>query len=92
MKAVAGPIHEHVEKMTAPLVRRIAELESRADTAAERGLEYVGTFQRAARYRKGSVCTDGGSAWVALKDIEGERPGTGEGWQLMVKAGRDSRS
>ena len=26
---IAGPIHEHVEKMTAPLVTRIAELESR---------------------------------------------------------------
>jgi N-dimethylarginine dimethylaminohydrolase len=70
--------------------RRI-ELEKRIEAIEGRGIKYAGIWQRAVRYERGDVTTDGGSAWIALKQVEGVRPGDGDGWQLMVKAGRDAR-
>lgn len=56
-------------------------------------IRYRGVHQRAERYGPGDVVTFDGSAWIALRAVEpgGERPGAGDSWQLMVKAGRDGR-
>ncbi|KXF78545.1 hypothetical protein ATN84_01765 [Paramesorhizobium deserti] len=64
----------------------------RSFAATSGALKYMGVHQKAMAYKQGSVVTDGGSAWCAVKDVpEGERPGASDGWQLMVKAGRDGR-
>jgi hypothetical protein len=74
-----------------PLLMKIVALEKRLEQIEERGLEYVGTFQRAVSYRRGSVCTHEGSMWVALQDTApNQNPGENPVWQLCVKAGRDA--
>jgi hypothetical protein len=76
----------------APLRAQIAELERRLALAETRGLEYLGVYQRAIDYRRGSVCTHNGSLWIAIENVRGETPGEGaNSWQLAVKAGRDGR-
>jgi hypothetical protein len=65
--------------------------EGRLAAVENRGIKYCGVFQRAQTYRKGDVVTDAGSAWVALREVENEKPGDGASWQLMVKAGRDAK-
>jgi hypothetical protein len=76
-----------------PLRKEIAKLKERLAEVEQRGLEYVGIFQRASSYRRGSVCTYEGSMWIALEDTgPNDYPG-GENskWQLSVKAGRDAK-
>ncbi|MDX0415211.1 transposase [Sinorhizobium medicae] len=71
---------------------QIADLTKRLDALEAGGIKYCGVWQRAASYAKGSIVTDGGSAWVALKNTEdGDKPGDASSWQLMVKAGRNGR-
>lgn len=68
------------------LAARVAELEAG-------GLIYSGIFQNSrATYRKGTVVTHGGSAWIALRETqEGEEPGSSKAWQLAVKRGKDGK-
>lgn len=70
----------------------IDQLRKRIDAIEAGGIAYKGVWQRAATYAKGSIVTDGGSAWIALKNTEdGDKPGDANSWQLMVKAGRNGR-
>jgi hypothetical protein len=66
------------------LGQRIAEIESR-------GVKYWGTFQRSVTYPRGAITTHDGSAWVAIREVDGEVPGTSGAWVLMVKRGRDGK-
>lgn len=69
-----------------------AAIEQRLSAIEASGIKYSGTWQRAADYPRGSVVTDGGSSWVALRNNTGARPGSDpDAWQLMVKSGRDGR-
>jgi hypothetical protein len=80
------------------LERRLAELETKSGAGgdprawAANSLAdcYRGVFQDNATYARGELTTYGGSMWIALAD-NSERPGTGGGWQLCVKHGRDAR-
>lgn len=92
LDGLADLIAETVKGETEPLKARVADLEARVAEAETKGIVYAGVFQRAADYRRGSVVTHSGCAWVAIKDTQGEAPGAGESWQLMVKAGKDARS
>jgi len=76
-----------------PLRDEIAKLKSRVAELELGGIKYVGTFQRAAQYRKGDVTTFDGSMWIALDSITGpgEVPGTSKMWQLCCRHGRDLR-
>lgn len=70
----------------------IDQLKKRIDALEAGGVKYCGTYQRALAYTKGSMVTEAGSAWVAIRGAaEGEKPGTSDAWQLAVKAGRDAR-
>ncbi|ORE92691.1 hypothetical protein ATO13_17259 [Stappia sp. 22II-S9-Z10] len=72
--------------------RRLFEMEGRLQAVETRGLKYAGIYQRAVDYERGTVVTHSGSAWVAVRDVAtGDIPGTADGWQLMVKAGRDAK-
>lgn len=46
--------------------------------------------ESAGEYKRGDIVTHKGSVWLA-KSTTLERPGTGEGWKLIVKAGKDGR-
>ncbi|TIQ05727.1 hypothetical protein [Mesorhizobium sp.] len=75
------------------MTARIAELEDRINEIEATGIKYVGTYQRASSYKRGSVVSHSGSSWVAIKDVgEGVAPIEGhDTWQLMVKKGRDGK-
>lgn len=47
-----------------------------------------GVYRTGQAYEKGDAVTFGGSVWVAQAETT-ERPGTGPGWRLAVKAGRN---
>jgi len=85
--ALAPVIKDYIKAQVDPLERRLGDIEAS-------GIKYCGVWQRANLYRKGSVVTEQGGAWVALGDSEGVRPGEGgtDAWQLLVRAGRDARS
>lgn len=54
--------------------------------------DYCGVWQPATRYPRGAVVTHAGSAWCALDEVIGQRPGeAATGWRLMVKRGRDGK-
>lgn len=52
------------------------------------GIAYRGPFKDSAGYEKGDAVTYGGSLWISEGEAEG-KPGTGKGWRLAVKKGRD---
>jgi hypothetical protein len=83
VKGFAPVIKDEIEKAIAPLVARILELENS-------GLKYLGVFQTSMAYRKGNVVTFDGAAWCATRDVSVEKPGSTDGWQLMIKSGRDA--
>ena len=73
-----------IEAATAPLLRRISELES-APYLREGGI-----WQSGISYGAGAVCSDRGSAWVCRSPTT-ERPGESKNWRLLVKRGRDGK-
>lgn len=83
-----APISGAINALTAfvaELSRRVAEIEAA-------GIKFMGTWQRAMGYRRGSVVTHQGSAWCAIRDHEdAEEPGRSATWQLMVKKGADGK-
>jgi hypothetical protein len=79
---IAPVIHELIhdlEKRIVALQARMAELESSA-------LKYCGVYQPSVSYQRGNVVTCHGSAFHATRTVSAERPGTTDGWQLMVTA------
>ena len=71
--------------------RRVAKLEERLQTLEERPMRYLGVYENGKAYFKNSVCTHGGSMWIALSDTI-QPPGETDAWQLCVKRGRDGKS
>ncbi len=49
-----------------------------------------GVFTDGKGYVAGDVVSYGGSMWIAQKETD-ERPGTGDGWRLSVKKGRNGK-
>jgi hypothetical protein len=84
LKALSLFIREEILKAFEPLRSRIDALESK-------GIEYVGTFQRAIGYRRGQCTTFDGSMYVCIADVApgGDQPNSGKSWQLCVKRGQD---
>jgi hypothetical protein len=83
MAAVAPLIHELQQKNEA-LTARVAALESAGN------LKYLGVFQPSASYERGNVVTCDGSAFHCVRAVTGERPGSSDAWQLMIKHGKDA--
>jgi hypothetical protein len=52
---------------------------------------YRGVYVDGVTYRRGNCVTWGGCTWTALKEMTTEKPGTGKGWQLSSKKGRDGK-
>jgi hypothetical protein len=89
-----------VKEYTAPLFKRIEELEACNKKLAAQvaelqagGVRYQGIYQRAQSYRRGDIATHDGSMFCALNDVgPNEPPGRSQAWQLCVRAGRDARA
>jgi hypothetical protein len=79
IKGIAAALHDEIEALKA----RITELEAGS-------MKYCGVHQPSLAYRKGHVVSYDGSAWCATRDVSVEKPGHGDGWQLMVKHGKDA--
>lgn len=50
-----------------------------------------GVYKDDSAYQRGDAVTWGGSLWIAQKDAPDSKPGTGDGWRLAVKKGRDGK-
>lgn len=53
--------------------------------------KFKGVYRQGEAYREGDDVTVDGSRYTALEDNPSDRPGTGKGWQLSVKKGRDGK-
>lgn len=63
----------------------LREFRHSVDFVLDRGVYAAGRV-----YAKGDGVTFGGSFWIAQQATD-EKPGTGDGWRLAVKKGRDGR-
>jgi hypothetical protein len=64
----------------------LAEVEKRFEERAL--LSYAGVWSEGVAYRKGSMVSHAGSAWVAIGGVEpGAKPGRAPEWRLAVKSG-----
>ena len=61
-------VGRYVRDAVAPLHLRIAELEARVNELEMTGIKFVGSYQRAAVYKRGDVCNYEGGMWVATCD------------------------
>lgn len=85
-KVFLPTIGRYVEAQVKPLRERIASLEVS-------GIKFVGTYQRAATYKRGDVCNFDGGMWVATCDTPPhEAPGKSVCWQLSVKSNSRRRA
>jgi hypothetical protein len=65
--------------------RILAEVDKRFEERAP--LSYAGVWSEGVAYRKGSMVTHAGSAWIALAGVEpGAKPGRAPEWRLAVKS------
>lgn len=80
--------NEGFEAVKGYVDRSLTSLHKRIDELEKGTMRYAGVWQRATEYKKGSLVTSDGSAWVALKAVEpgGEKPNGGP-WQLVFKSG-----
>ena len=70
---------------TAPLLKRIEELEQHQSS-----VKYRGVWSADEQYVLGNFCTDRGSLWHCNQTTR-ERPGDGRAWTLAVKKGQDGK-
>ena len=81
-------IGKFVKAQVELLKERVAELEARVNELEMTGVKFVGTYQRAADYKRGDVCNYDGAMWVATCAVPPrEVPGKSVAWQLTVKRG-----
>lgn len=52
---------------------------------------YKGVYRDDAEYEANDTVTWAGSQWASTKSANVEKPGTGDGWVLIVKAGRNGK-
>jgi hypothetical protein len=80
MKLITKELSEYldtVEEMIVSLKDEVRELKATTPS-------YMGVWQKAQEYRRGQMVTDRGTLWHC-NGATTERPGTGDGWTLMVK-------
>jgi len=70
----------------------ISSLKARLVEIERKGVQFMGTHQRAMGYPRGAMTVLDGSTWAAVRDVAaGEIPGRSDGWQLAAKRGQDGR-
>lgn len=85
-------VARYTEKQLAPLLARIAQLETElADYRAMGALADKGVWRADTRFERGDTVTDRGSLWICQRSTM-TRPGGPDGtWRLAAKRGRDGR-
>jgi integrin beta 3 len=81
---------EHDGDGNVTLIFKRGENEKRLELRVPR-FKDKGVYLPAETYRCGDGVTFGGSFWIAQMDSPADKPGTGDGWRLAVKRGRDGR-
>lgn len=79
--------HALIAATTAATAAKLTALAARVEQLEAGGIRYLGCYQRALEYRKGSIVTFASSMWIALDDVPaGVQPGSnGAFWQLAEK-------
>ena len=80
-------VHALIAATTASTAAKLKALSARVDEIEASGIRYLGCYQRALEYKKGSVVTFASSMWTALDDVAaGVQPGSNPAfWQLSEK-------
>lgn len=80
-------VHDGEREVTFRFVRgqKLKEFQITLPLVIDRGVWEFGKT-----YSKGDGATAGGSYWIATEDTR-EKPGSGKGWRLAVKRGRDAK-
>ncbi|RJF86785.1 hypothetical protein D3874_06935 [Oleomonas cavernae] len=83
-------IKGYVDRSFDGFAKQIDAIRARLDLVEQGGVKYLGTYQRASPYKRGSVVTHQGSMWTALADVpEGVVPGMSASlWHLSAKGGK----
>ena len=72
-------------------VRKFEEIDARL-AALEQGGNladcYAGTHDSDSAYQRGQLVTHGGSLWLVLRDVQGEKPGPSTAYRLILKGGK----
>jgi hypothetical protein len=82
MKGIAPFIHD--------LEKQIAALQARVWLTLNSAPEILRRVSALLSYQRGNVVTCHGSVFHASRAVSAERPGATDGWQLMVKHGKDA--
>jgi len=90
MEKIAPIIASYVRGSIEPLAKRLDVIEAWVIEFQRKGLEFAGTHQRGAEYRRGQAVVSGGSLWIATTTTT-ETPGKTNDWALAAKAGRDGK-
>jgi hypothetical protein len=85
LRAIGIFVRTSILDALAPLERRLALLEAK-------GIQYCGAYQRAADYKRGSVCSQSNTMWIAVSDVPpNEIPGISALWALCDKSQQQQR-
>jgi hypothetical protein len=99
LKGALGPVVARL----AEIDLRLAEIETRPPVAGPAGpqgppgppgapgLKYAGVYVDGQAYGPGDLVTHGGSVWHCERPTAAKPGTTADGWQLMVKRGKDGR-
>src|SRR5690349_5175785 len=78
---------EQIKLATTPLCQRITELESSVAELQAGSTKFLGVWQRAVEYRRGSLTVHDSALWCAISDTHpNAEPGVSKLWQLCVKS------
>ncbi|ASY70309.1 hypothetical protein SF83666_c29020 [Sinorhizobium fredii CCBAU 83666] len=86
-------VHALIAATTAATAAKLTALSGRVAELEGGGVRYLGAYQRAMEYRRGSVVTFASSMWTALDDVPaGVQPGSNPAfWQRSEKGSSRAR-
>ena len=91
-KLLLQTVGRFVGAQVKPLQEEIAQLKARIAELEATGIKFVGSYQRAAEYRRGDVTNYDGAMWVATCAVPPQEvPGKSVCWQLSVKSYSNAR-
>ena len=83
---VKAAVEDAVAEAVPPVVKSTVD----EYVATRPQVEYKQVWKDSEAYREGNLVTWAGSTWHCNADGTKEKPGTGDGWTLIVKRGRDA--
>jgi hypothetical protein len=77
MAGVARTVSEYVAENVLPILKELQGVGRRVSAIEDKGIRYVGIWQRVLDYKRGDICTCDGAMWIATVDSNGVKPGDG---------------